>query len=250
LPDADGPDSGLFAAVAAHVQDLVLADTDAGDLLASIAGHAATMLGAPDRSLWCGISLVRPKKPPVVVGSDPRARLLMLLEARNGDGPGVEADRSGAGVLSTDLGLEERWPDYVAAARRQGLGSVLCLPLQIDDGASGLVGLYGRCRDAFAGGGVARAEGFVAQASKGLTLALRMTKLRETRDGMSAAMKSRTVIDLATGAIMAQNKCDQDSAFRVLLNASNSRNLKLRDVAGAVITSVAGEGRVVTYFDE
>jgi GAF domain-containing protein len=250
LADAECPDSGLFAAVAAHVQDLVLADTDAEGLLAAIAGHAATALGTPECGLWCGISLARPKKPLVVVGSDPRARLLMLLEGRNGDGPGVDADRSGAGVLSPDLSLEERWPDYAGAARRQGIASVLCLPLQLDDDATGLVSIYSRRRDGFADGCFERAEGFVAQASKGLTLALRMTKLRETRDGMSAAMKSRTVIDLATGAIMAQNKCDQDSAFRVLLNASNSRNLKLRDVAGAVITSVAGEGRVITYFDE
>jgi AmiR/NasT family two-component response regulator len=67
---------------------------------------------------------------------------------------------------------------------------------------------------------------------------------------MSAAMQSRTVIDLATGAIMAQNRCSQAAAFQVLREASNSRNVKLRDVAATVVSSVAGGTDTFTYFDE
>ncbi|MDF2050211.1 ANTAR domain-containing protein [Arthrobacter sp. Cr_A7] len=77
-----------------------------------------------------------------------------------------------------------------------------------------------------------------------------MAKLQESRDGMSAAMQSRTVIDLATGAIMAQNRCSQAAAFQVLREASNSRNVKLRDVAATVVSSVAGGTDTFTYFDE
>ena len=63
------------------------------------------------------------------------------------------------------------------------------------------------------------AKAFTEQAAKGLALTLRMAKLQDTRDGMSAAMQTRTVIDLATGAIMAQNRCSQDEAFKVLREA-------------------------------
>jgi len=63
-------------------------------------------------------------------------------------------------------------------------------------------------------------------------------------------MQTRTVIDLATGAIMAQNRCTQDAAFKLLREASNTRNMKLRDVAAMVISSVAGVTDTFTYFDE
>jgi AmiR/NasT family two-component response regulator len=77
-----------------------------------------------------------------------------------------------------------------------------------------------------------------------------MLKLEETKEGMSAAMQTRTVIDLATGAIMAQNRCSQAAAFKLLRDASNSRNMKLREVAAAVVESVAGATDTFTYFDE
>lgn len=62
-------------------------------------------------------------------------------------------------------------------------------------------------------------------------------------------MKSRTVIDMAVGAIVAQNLCSQEAAMSVLLRASSSRNKKLRDVAAGVIEAISTR-EVVTYFDE
>ena len=54
-------------------------------------------------------------------------------------------------------------------------------------------------------------------------------------------MQSRTIIDMAIGAIMAQNRCGRDAAFKILRNTSNNRNLKIRDVAAAVVASIAGD---------
>jgi AmiR/NasT family two-component response regulator len=63
-------------------------------------------------------------------------------------------------------------------------------------------------------------------------------------------MRSRTVIDMAIGAVMAENRCDRDTAFGILTGASSTRNVKLRDVAASVITSISGERHISTYFDE
>jgi AmiR/NasT family two-component response regulator len=62
-------------------------------------------------------------------------------------------------------------------------------------------------------------------------------------------MESRTTIDLATGAIMAQNRCIQETAIRILRIASNTRNVKLRDIAASVVASISHDPRVRTHFD-
>ena len=62
-------------------------------------------------------------------------------------------------------------------------------------------------------------------------------------------MASRTTIDLAAGAIMGQNRCNQETAMAILKTASSTRNIKLRDVAARVIASVSADDTVSTHFD-
>ena len=40
---------------------------------------------------------------------------------------------------------------------------------------------------------------------------------------------------------MAREHCTQSRAFAILRSASQNNNVKLRDIAGAVVTSVTGE---------
>jgi len=49
---------------------------------------------------------------------------------------------------------------------------------------------------------------------------------------------------------MAQNRCTRDAAVTILTRASNVRNVKLRDVAAAVILNISGEKDIATHFDE
>jgi AmiR/NasT family two-component response regulator len=62
-------------------------------------------------------------------------------------------------------------------------------------------------------------------------------------------MESRTMIDLATGAIMAQNRCSQEAAMKILKIASSTRNVKLREIAASVVASISEDPRVRTHFD-
>lgn len=42
---------------------------------------------------------------------------------------------------------------------------------------------------------------------------------------------------------MDQNRCDAKQAFEVLRQASNNRNIKLRDIAAEIVTAVSSEPR-------
>jgi AmiR/NasT family two-component response regulator len=57
---------------------------------------------------------------------------------------------------------------------------------------------------------------------------------------LQQALASRSTIDQALGVLMAQNHCTRDEAFGILRRASQNRNVKLRDVAAAVIHRFTG----------
>ena len=72
-----------------------------------------------------------------------------------------------------------------------------------------------------------------------LELALKMADDAEVRAQLEAALTSRSVIDQALGIIMGQNRCSSEEAFRLLRDASQNRNVKLRELAAAMVASVA-----------
>ncbi|MDT0169030.1 GAF and ANTAR domain-containing protein [Pseudarthrobacter sp. BRE9] len=248
--NAGVPENEDFADVALHLQESFLQNPEVEAFLQDLAAYAADRLGGQGHVCSCEIAVLRPKKPAAAAGSNCTAQLISQLEFRLGDGPGATAMRTAKTVLVRDLRREERWPEYVQAVQKQGFRSVLSIPAALEGDAQGVITFHCSQPLTLGSQGIAAAEAFVRQASKGLTLALRMLKLEETRDGMSAAMQTRTVIDLATGAIMAQNRCSQAAAFKLLRDASSTRNMKLRDVAAAVVASVAGAADTFTYFDE
>ncbi len=73
--------------------------------------------------------------------------------------------------------------------------------------------------------------------------AVRIAALTDTAHNLRAAMQSRTTINPAAGIVMAQNGCSHEAAIDILMKASSIRNIKLREVAAAVVASAAQKGR-------
>jgi AmiR/NasT family two-component response regulator len=59
--------------------------------------------------------------------------------------------------------------------------------------------------------------------------------VRGLAEGLGEAMKSRAVIEQAKGMLMAAQGCDEDTAFDLLVKASQRENVKLRDVARRIV---------------
>jgi hypothetical protein len=49
-------------------------------------------------------------------------------------------------------------------------------------------------------------------------------------------MQSRAVIELAKGMLMAAQRCDEETAFRRLVQAWQRENVNLRDIAQRIVT--------------
>ncbi|TLM82781.1 GAF and ANTAR domain-containing protein [Pseudarthrobacter sp. NamE2] len=229
---------------------MVLESRDIRDFLVELAVLAASRLSVPGNTIHAGVTVLRRKRAEAVAASDAPARALDEMQNGFGDGPCLTALRTRSTVLVPDLTAERRWGPYVQAAAGQGVSSILAVPLDLAGDAEAVLNLYSGRSNGFSGEDIATAEGFAGQAASSLRLAVRITQLSEVRDDLAAAMQSRTVIDMAVGAIMAQNRCTRDTAVNILTRASNVRNIKLRDVAAAVIMNISGETDIATHFDE
>jgi GAF domain-containing protein len=232
-----------------HLQDLVLGSSDVEDFLHELAVVAAAELSSPGQEVFCGVTLVRRKKPATIASSDAYARTMDEIQYGYNDGPCLAAIRGSETVHVPDLRQDHRWPAYAAEVTREGIGSILAVPFLGDGDAKAGLNLYSTQPHGFSGGDIEHAEKFAIQANTSLGLALRIAQLADARNDLSAAMKSRTTIDLAAGVIMAQNRCSQATAMAILKNASSARNVKLREVAATVVASVTSDTTVTTHFD-
>ncbi len=59
-------------------------------------------------------------------------------------------------------------------------------------------------------------------------------------DDLLHALSSRAVIDQTIGIIMAQQRCAATVAFDLLRQASQNRNIKLRELAAEIVEAVGG----------
>ena len=218
--------------------ELVLDSPEIASFLTELAIMTASCLSSQDDFVECGVTVLRDKRPAVVASSDARAASLDEIQNGFGDGPCLTALRENTTILIPDLMAEERWHHYAEAALDYGVRSILAVPLDLAGEAQGVANLYSRRPNGFSDLDILTAENFVANASRSLRLALGMARLKGVHDDLVAAMQSRTIIDMAVGVIMAQNGSSQDDAVRILTRASNSRNIKLRDVASTVVDSV------------
>ena len=92
------------------------------------------------------------------------------------------------------------------------------------------------------------AEGFAEIAEHAVRLAVKVGTLQGAAENLEQAMKSRTAIDIARGIIIAQNRCTQSEARKILVKASSTRNQKLRDLAEEIVLRASGE-KPRTHFD-
>jgi len=79
---------------------------------------------------------------------------------------------------------------------------------------------------------------------------LRLASYSELTEQLRSSLTSRAVIYQALGVIMARERCPQAKAFEILRTASQNSNLKLRDIATAIVTSVSGEPPQPHPFEE
>jgi GAF domain-containing protein len=231
-----------------YLHEIVLDSSDVEDFLNELAQVSARNLSEPGDEMLCAVTLLRQRKGTTVASSSHEARSIGRLEHRFTETPGMTAATTQETVHIPDLTSGGRWPDYSSAVLAEGIRSVAALPFRLEGDTKAALLLYSGRAHRFEGRILEFAEDFVSQTSLALRLAIRFAHFSETAANLRATLETRTVIDMAVGIIMAQNRCSQQDAFDILKTASSTRNSKLHDVAAAVVHSL-GQGPARTHYD-
>jgi len=242
-PDTGEPDTAASALIeassaAVELQQLLLTTEDITVFLDQLTTLTVKVLPG---DLSCGLTMRRDHRATTVASSDSRASQVDEIQYGHDQGPCLHALRTGQVVVVDDLANDDRWGEYQIPALGHGIRSSLSLPLRTDSAVIGALNIYATTPRAFGTTEQLIARRFADEASRALALAVRLAERSEMSAHLQAALASRAVIDQAIGIIMGQNRCTADEAFEVLRNVSQNRNVKLRDIATAMITSVSGQ---------
>ena len=218
-----------------ELQGLLLATDALEELVDAIAQAAGERLGAA-----VTVTLQRAGRARSAGSNDDRAHACDEVEYRADEGPCLTAMETGTVQRVRDVRGDDRWPAWREAALAHGFRSSAGVPARVREGVDVSLNLYADSVDAFDDGALAQAQVYADEVARAITLSLRWAEQAEINADLRAALASRAVIDQALGVVMAQNRCSAQEAFRVLKDASQRRNLKLRDVATALVASVSG----------
>jgi GAF domain-containing protein len=171
-----------------------------------------------------------------VACTDEQALELDHQQYISGQGPCLEAALTRAPLRAIIGDEHRRWPEFVEAAKQAGIRASLSVPLVIAgvDGEQELAGslnIYSHTTTAFDSFDAELMRLYSVAAGQAISNSNRWQKARETVTQLETALHSRSDIDMAKGALIALHGCDPREAFATLVDESQRRNIKLRDVA-------------------
>lgn len=227
---AAASDPVQLAASLAELVDCVAGSNDDRSAWQTISGIAATLITGAEQAGVVGYGDQR-QAGDLCDGATGNVRLLMKAQEDTGEGPCLDAARTGEQVLVHDLRSDARWPQFTPRTPWQ-IHSMLCTPIAVGGGSVAVLTVVSARAWAFDDGSVRLATVVAAHAALALNLLHRIRNLR-------AMVDSREVIGQATGIIMQRHQVSAEQAFHVLARTSQERNLKLRTLAGQIADAVA-----------
>lgn len=164
----------------------------------------------------------------VVASTDPLAEQLCRLQYELDEGPVITEVRHIDVVVSSDLGNEDRWPQFAALARGEGITSLAAFQLYSNADDLGVLQLYGAERSAFDADAVTVGEALAAHA------AIAMLAARDDEQ-FRAGLANRDIIGQAKGMIMERYGVDAVQAFELLSKLSQQQNKRLHLLARELV---------------
>ncbi|WP_329249663.1 GAF and ANTAR domain-containing protein [Actinoallomurus sp. NBC_01490] len=216
----------LATALAQMARDL-LAQDSLQQTLDRIVRHAVHLVQGCESA---GIMILHGGRVRTLAATDDVVLTSDRIQGEVGQGPCFDAVRTGAESYRIENLNDqvERWPRYAPRARELGIGSMLGFKLFTEEQNLGALDLYSSRPGALTEhseriGWLLASHAAVAFASA-----------RADAD-LHVAISSRQDIGMAVGILMERHKLSADQAFAMLSQASQRRNVKLREIARRVV---------------
>jgi GAF domain-containing protein len=227
-----------LAQVFVEVSDTLIDEFDLLDFLHMLAARTAELSAASVVGL-----LLADKHGDLqfMAASREDARLLELFQLQNDEGPCLDAFRSGAPVLNTDLREDvQRWPRFAPHAIEAGFRSVHAFPLRLRTQVIGALNVFGADDGArLEADDVPIVQALADMASIALLQERTIRQAQVLTEQLQGALNSRVVIEQAKGVIAQARGVSVDEAFALIRAYARSNNLRLGEVTHAVIDNIS-----------
>jgi GAF domain-containing protein len=220
----------------------VSAAEELDDLLLGVAAGAVRAVANVDA---VSITVLESLGARTVAYTDERVLPLDAKQYASQLGPCLEALHTRQAVRVA-LGLQEqRWPEFVAAARAEGVRATLSIPLILastvgqDDELVGSLNAYSRTTPAFDLVDEKLMCLYTDAASQTIIHARYRQHAQQTIAQLREALVSRPEIEQAKGALRVINSCTAEEAFTILAEQSQRENVKVRELAHRVLDELS-----------
>ena len=203
------------------------------DLLTRLADHCVEVLDVQA----AGIMLASPDGHLRVMASSSDAmRVLELFEVQAQEGPCLDSHRTGLPVVNQDLAASDgRWPRFAPEAIAAGFRSAHALPMRLRGSVIGALNLFRVDLGEMSWDDLELAQAFADVATIAILQHRARLEAQTINEQLTHALNSRIVIEQAKGMVAERLDIDVDRAFKTLRNHARNHNLRLADIAEAVI---------------
>lgn len=171
----------------------------------------------------------------VVAASSERTRLLELFQLQTDQGPCLDCFRSGTPVSVADLPSAGRWPRFADAAAQVGFSAVHALPMRLRTEVIGALNLFDVNPGALDEGKLRIGQALADVATIGLLQQRAIHRRDVVTEQLQSALNSRVLIEQAKGVLAERLNVPVHDAFTVLRSSARSRNLRLSELAQAIV---------------
>ena len=217
----------------------------AGDATMSTTLTAITELVtiAVPQAEFAGITMTVDSTPGTWIFTHPTVSRLDRVQYDTGDGPCLDAVRSGDVQVIESTSDHGPWPRFRQTCLDHGILSTISVPLLIDHRAIGAMNLYARSTNAFGHRDIRIAALFAAQAALVLCNAQAYWDAGVLDEDVGELTTSRAIIEQAKGVIMASSGGDAGSAHDRLMERARRYGITARAMAARLVEQ-AREGSI------
>lgn len=171
-----------------------------------------------------------------MASSSERSDALEVLQSQTEEGPCIECYARGSTVFSEDLAAElGRWPSFAPAAVGKGFRSVQALPMRVRGQTIGALNMFRAECGRLTTEDMSLGQGIADIASIALLQERALSESHAIVAQLQSALNSRVIIEQAKGILTEQAGISLDAAFARLRTHARAHNLRLAEVARALI---------------
>lgn len=134
--------------------------------------------------------------------------------------------------------MEEKEYKYKDIAKKEGLASLLCVPLSVKNKAIGVINVYTTTPHKFTKNEINVLTAVASQAA----LVIENTELMVKTKVIQEELESRKIIERAKGILMRERNISEDEAYRLIQKYSMDRRKSMRQIAEALILTKEMQG--------